>query len=82
MKETFATFTFSSSSSRSNQDLNRSEEARLREFVAQLKMAKTSIQSTVTEMESLHCDNEPVFVSVCDARTADLEMAVLVQVRK
>lgn len=61
--------------------LRNDEELQLRDVIARLKAAKSEIQSTIsTELESLHLDVKPYPVSEKEARTLDLEMAVLVQV--
>ena len=68
----------------------RSDEIRVREYIAYLKATRISIQSTVVpDLESLHSVSESgqneksprKQISINEARTADLEMAVLVQVR-
>ena len=60
----------------------RSDEIKLRDFITQLKKARSSIKSTInTDLESMHADDgQPLQTNVNDNRTADLEMAVLVQV--
>ena len=68
-----------------------SDEAKLREFISQLKRARVSVKSTIQpsrDLESMHQDatydlgdNRPMTkVNTSDNQTADLEMAVLVQV--
>ena len=61
----------------------RTDEVKLKDFVTQLKNARSSIQSTIaTDLESMHAeDGGPEKTNVSENRTADLEMAVLVQVR-
>jgi hypothetical protein len=72
-------------------DVSRSDEIRVREYIAHLKATRASIQSTVvSDLESLHSISElgtnnddrsqKKQISISEARTADLEMAVLVQV--
>ena len=70
-------------------DVSRSDEIRVREYLAYLKATRNSIQSTVVpDLESLHSVSESgqndksgrKEISINEARTADLEMAVLVQV--
>ena len=70
-------------------DVSRSDEIRVREYLAYLKATRSSIQSTVVpDLESLHSVSESgqneksprKQISINEARTADLEMAVLVQV--
>ena len=61
----------------------RSDEVKLRDFISQFKKARSSVISTIImDLESMHAGNDhgPVHTSVNDNRTADLEMAVLVQV--
>ena len=60
----------------------RTDEVKLKDFVARLKNARSSIQSTIaTDLESMHAeDGGPERTNVNENRTADLEMAVLVQV--
>ena len=62
----------------------RTDEVKLKDFIAQLKNARSSIQSTITtDLESMHAeDGGPERNNVNENRTADLEMAVLVQVNK
>ena len=60
----------------------RTDEVKLRDFISQLKKARSSVMSTInSDLESMHNeDNVPLQNNVNDNRTADLEMAVLVQV--
>ena len=60
----------------------RTDEVKLKDFIIQLKNARSSVQSTInTDLESMHAeDGGPERNNVNDNRTADLEMAVLVQV--
>ena len=60
----------------------RTDEVKLKDFIAQLKKARSSVKSTInTDLESMHADDgQPMQTNVNDNRTADLEMAVLVQV--
>ena len=60
----------------------RTDEVKLKDFIIQLKNARSSVQSTInTDLESMHAeDGGPEHNNVNDNRTADLEMAVLVQV--
>ena len=60
----------------------RTDEVKLKDFIAQLKKARSSVKSTInTDLESMHADDgQPLQTNVNDNRTADLEMAVLVQV--
>ena len=60
----------------------RTDEVKLKDFVTRLKNARSSIQSTIaTDLESMHAeDGGPERTNVNENRTADLEMAVLVQV--
>ena len=64
-----------------------SEETKLRELIAQLRTARSTVQaSVVSDLESLHgsspCQTSKSVktLSSNESRTADLEMAVLVQV--
>ncbi|XP_059085574.1 colorectal mutant cancer protein-like [Tigriopus californicus] len=67
---------------------HRPEDFHLREVIAELKHKRSSIRSTITKLEFSHPDNqepehtEPrstITAKLAAARTADLEMAVLVQ---
>ena len=60
----------------------RTDEVKLKDFISQLKKARSSVKSTInTDLESMHAeDSGPIRNNVNDNRTADLEMAVLVQV--
>ena len=62
----------------------RTDEVKLKDFIAQLKKARSSVKSTInTDLESMHAeDSGPNRNNINDNRTADLEMAVLVQVQK
>ena len=62
----------------------RTDEVKLKDFISQLKKARTSVKSTInTDLESMHAeDSGPIRNNVNDNRTADLEMAVLVQVHR
>ena len=62
----------------------RSDEVKIRDFISQLKRARLSVKSTINnDLESMHAeDSGPTQNNVNDNRTADLEMAVLVQVRR
>jgi hypothetical protein len=61
----------------------KSEEARLRDLVSQLKVVRTSVQSTVVELDAFEAeerDGVEIKESQSRNRAADLELAVLVQV--
>ena len=68
--------------SKRNPNFSPNEESKLRDFISQMKAARKSVQTTVVELESLHSDPEDVQNSIAanESQTADLEMAVLVQV--
>ena len=60
----------------------RTDEVKLKDFISHLKKSRSSVKSTInTDLESMHAeDSGPIRNNVNDNRTADLEMAVLVQV--
>lgn len=72
----------STTSSGLEPDFSQNDENRLRDLISRLKMARSSIQATVMELESVYQDHVPPLEgsssSVCNS-TADLEMAVLAQ---
>ncbi len=66
----------------------KSLESKVREIIGQLRLARSSVQSTITELESHHPEygslpHPPASVQdqKSESKTAELEMAVLVQVR-
>ena len=75
----------STTSSGLDPDFSKHDENKLRDHISKLKMAKSQVQSTVMELESIHGREDPAPVSTLSSQgshshnNADLEMAVLIQ---
>ena len=73
----------STTSSGLDPDFSKHDENKLREHISKLKMAKSQVQSTVMELESIHGREDLAPSSTLSSQdshhNADLEMAVLIQ---
>jgi len=76
----------STTSSGLDPDFSKHDENKLRDYISKLKIAKSQVQNTVMELESIHARDDPPESTLSSQgshsphhNNADLEMAVLVQ---